>query len=148
VPLLDDVSTYLAASTGLSLTVATSSGGNLYKIPFPEASADAAVCLIEYAGGPIIRAMSAATTSLSNAQAPVAETVRFQVLVREDRDSYQDGRTLIENIYKTVDHVANVTLGSTRYLYMKALAPPAFLAYDANGRPRFYLNVETLKERG
>lgn len=147
-PLLDDVPTYLATSTGLSLTVATSSGGNLFKVPFPEGAPDAAVCLIVYGGRAPIRAMSAATTHLGNAAAPVVETVRFQVVVREDAQSFEDGMELIENISRSLDHVANVTLGSTRYLYIRTLAPAAFLSFDGNLRPRFYVNAEAMKERG
>lgn len=147
-PLLDDVPAYLAASTGLSLAVATSSGGNLFKVPFPEGAPDAAVCLMVYGGLPPIRAMGAATTYLGNAATPVAETVRFQVLVREDAQSFEDGMELIENIGRSLDHVANQTLGSTRYLYIRTLSPAAFLSFDGNLRPRFYVNAEALKERG
>lgn len=120
----------------------TSSAGNLYRAPFPEGSPDSAVCVIEYAGGAPIRAMGASTT------APVAEVVRFQVLVREDIQSFEDGRELIEDIYHELDHLADETMGSTRYLYVRALQSPFFLSFDGNGRPRFVANFEAMKARG
>ena len=147
-PVLDDVASYLAGA-GLGLTVATTSAsGSLYKVPFPEAAPDAAVSLIVYAGQEAIRAMGTATTSLANAATPVAEVVRFQAVVRKDRDSFESCVSLAENIHKTLDHVANVTLGSTRYLYIKTLGPPAFLGFDGNARPRYFVNAEARKERG
>lgn len=139
--LLDEIPAFLAASTGLGLTVATSSGGNLYKVPFPEAAPDAAVCVIEYAGGAPIRAMGASTT------APVAEVVRFQVLVRKGQQGFEAGRQLIEDIYQTLDHLADQTLTSTYYLYVRAVQSPFFLSFDGNLRPRFVANFEAMKRR-
>ncbi len=146
-PVLDDVASYLAGA-GLGLTVATSATGNLYKVPMPEAAPDAATCIVVYGGLPSVRAMGASTTALSNAASPVAEVVRFQVLVRKSAQAFEACVTLAENIHKALDHVANQTLGSARYLHIKTLGPPAFLAFDDNLRPRYFINAEATKERG
>ena len=146
--LLDDVATYIAASTSHGLTVATSAGGNLYKVPLPVA-APSGLCasIVEYGGAPGIRVMS--TGSLN---APIFENVTFQVMVRDNSTDFQAARNTVESVYCALDGLARTRLDGTTsgpiYDWIEAQHQPYFLSYDENGRPRFVVNFSARKERG
>lgn len=142
-----DVATYLGTTGGanIGITLASTSGGTaplIYEAPFPTGSADYAACVIPYAGLPSVRGMGA---SLST---PLAEVTRFQVVVRHDEDHYVTARAKSESVASALDHLAEATLGATRYLYVKTLAPNVYIGPDGNGRHRFAVNCEAMKERG
>jgi hypothetical protein len=140
--LVDDVAEYLGTA-GLGLTVGT----NLFKVPVPEtATADIQVAVVEYGGRPAIRAMG---PSLG---APVAEVSRFQVAVIGQLNDYEASRDLIEDIYRALDNLAETTLGTTRYLLIRALQPPFYMppgeTGDPNAQQHFSCNFEAMKARG
>jgi hypothetical protein len=132
--LLDEIATVLSSATGLTV------GTALFKVPFPENSPDQSICIIEYGGGAAIRNHGASVS------APVAERVRFQVQAREGLNYYSTGRALIETAKNALDSLVG-TLGSTRYLMVKVLGPPIYMAEDGTARHKWAINVEALKER-
>jgi hypothetical protein len=138
--LLDDIGAYLDAQLS-SLSIGST--GNLFLVPIPETAPTPSAWIVEYAGLPSLRAMGA------NAGSPIAENVRFQILVRADQASFSAGRTLAQNIVNTLDHIGNTQLvtGGTRYLYIRALGQPSYLGEDANARHRWNCNFEAAKER-
>jgi hypothetical protein len=136
------MATYLA---GAGIGLAMGSTGNLFKVPFPDGSPDAAVSLLEYPGMEAVRAMGA---SLS---APVFERPRFQVTVRDTLQNFQTARTLATSIYNKLDGLSEETMGTTRYSYVRAIQTPFLLGpagEDKNARPRVVCNYEAVKERG
>lgn len=139
-PLLDDVVDYLAgASLGLT------EGTNLWMVPVPETASSTMVqvSVLQYGGRSPIRAMGA---SLSE---PVAEIPRFNVGVIGQYEQFEDARDLAEDIYEALDNLANTTLGSTRYLLVRALQPPIYLSPDdEDAEHHWSLNFEAMKERG
>lgn len=137
--LLDEMSTFIAAQVA-SLTVATSSGGNLYKMPFPKHAPAAGACIVEFGGEPAIRAMGA------SAGDPVAEIVNFQVVVRAATSSAESARTVMGEVHDALDHMDG-TLSLCRYLYVKATSPPIYLGLDDNERPRWGVDFQATKER-
>jgi hypothetical protein len=146
--LLDDVCTFITTSTSHGLATATSSGGNLFKVPLPVA-APASLCahVVEYGGMPGIRTMSNASPN-----APVLEEQRFQIMVRTSDEGFELGRATMESVYRALDGVAGTRIDGTTsgalYSWIAALSPPVFLSFDENSRPRFYVNFEARKERG
>jgi hypothetical protein len=146
--LLDNICDFITASTSHGLTTSSSSGGNLYKVPFPEGAITPGAFVTEYAGVESVHSFGASRS------APLWETVRFQILVRDTEDQAQRWRNTIESVYRALDWCQNVTLSTsaggsnTRYLSIVALGPPALLRYDDNSRPEFYCNFEARKERG
>lgn len=137
-PLASDVATYLAGTT-LGLTA----GGNLFAIPFPEATtSDQAVCLIEYPGE---APEHAAGASLS---APLYERPRFQVIVRDATSAAAACRALAESIYVALDGLSDTTLSGTRYLQVRAIQSPFYLSMDGQNRHRFVCNYAAEKVRG
>jgi len=81
----------------------------------------------------------------------VFENVRFQFRCRADQTSYEAARGSIESVYRALDGLAETTLPTstgTRYSWITAVSPPAFMLYDENGRPNFYANFQARKERG
>ncbi|MEY4955953.1 MAG: hypothetical protein RL409_210 [Gemmatimonadota bacterium] len=137
--LLDEITNYLAGA-GLGLTVGT----NLWMLPVPE-TADQSIIqtmVLEYGGRPPLRAMG---PSLGD---PVAETPRFNVGVIGQYEQFQDARQLAEDVYQALDNLANTTLGATRYLLVRALQPPIYLAPDdEDNEHHFSINFEAVKER-
>lgn len=146
--LLDDVCAFITATTSCGLATATTSGGNLFKIPLPIGS-PTGLCgaVVEYGGEPGVRTMSSGSPN-----APIMENIRFQVMVRTSEEGFESGRTTIEYVYRTLDGVANTRLDSTTsgvlYSWISALHPPYFLSWDEAGHPRFVVNFEARKERG
>ncbi len=130
--LLDDVGDYLSTG-GLGLT----SGTNLFLGMLPDKPEQA--CGIYETGGFFpIHAMAA---SAGNA---VVERPRIQIVTRSA--TYQGARQLMHNIYKRLDGLRDVTINSTRYLYMQAVSSPAQMGLDGSGRPRIVLNVDIVKK--
>lgn len=143
--LVEDVRTYLVATTSLGLTARTSGSGNLYVIPIPASAPDTAISVVEYASMPPTRAMGA------DLGAPVCENVRFQVMVRVPTTAWATGRQLAEDIYMNLDNLHSTEIGSTgptRYLNVNALGSPTLLGMDGNGRYKFTCDFEARKERG
>lgn len=138
--LLDDIANHLSTSVaGLTLD------SNLWKLTIPETvtSTDIQVGVLEYGGRPALRAMG------PSAGAPVAEIVRFNVAVIGQLSDYQNTRELAEDIYETLDFMSETTLGSTRYLHIRAMQPPIYFPPDdQNAQHHFSVNFEAMKVRG
>ena len=135
--LLADVGNYLAGS-GLGLTL----GVNLFQVPFPAASQDAAVCIVETPGeedefgsGPSL-------------DPPALERPRFQVIARDDPQNALACRTLIEDVRQKLNNLGPVTLGTTVYHHVKATTPVFYLGPDQNERWRWVTNFEAMKGNG
>lgn len=138
--LVDDVVDYLAGA-GLGLTAGT----NLWKLPVPETASQSIVqvTVIQYGGRSPYRAMG---PSLG---APVAEIPRFNVGVIGQYEQFEEARDLAEDIYESLDNLADTTLGSTRYLLVRALQPPIYASPDdEDAEHHFSINFEAVKARG
>ena len=138
-PLGVDVCGYLA-TTGLGLGL--TAGVNLFAVPFPEQSQAQAVCLIEYPGSEPDHAAGPSLT------APLFELPRFQIVCRDIESNALTCRALAESIYQSLDGLADTTLGSARYLLIKAVQSPFYLSQDDNSRHRVVCNYEATKTRG
>ena len=135
--LLADIGTYLAGS-GLGLTL----GVNLFQVPFPATSQDAAVCIVETPGeedefgsGPSL-------------DLPALEQPRFTVQVRDVPQNAQACRTLAEAIRNKLNNLGPVTLGATVYHHVKATTPVFYLGPDQNERWRWVCNFAAMKGNG
>jgi hypothetical protein len=138
--LIDDITNHLSTSVS-GLTV----GVNLWKLPVPETASSSAiqVSVVEYPGRPAMRAMG------PSAGAPVAEISRFNVAVYGQLDDFENTRGMAESIYTTLDYMSETTLGTTRYLHVRALQPPIHLPPDdENAQHHFSVNFEAMKVRG
>jgi hypothetical protein len=138
--LLDDIANHLStAVAGLTLDV------NLWKLPIPETVTSTAVqvAVLEYGGRPAMRAMG------PSAGAPVAEITRFNIAVVGGLSAYATTRTMAESIYETLDFTSETTLGTTRYLHIRALQPPIYFPPDdESAQHHFSVNFEATKVRG
>ena len=137
-PLATDVMTYLTTVGALGLTAGT----NAFAVPFPEQAQDQAVCLIEYPGNSPEHAAGPSLT------APLYERPRFQIVCRDVEANAATCRALAESIYAALDGLADTTLGSARYLLIRALQSPFYLSTDGNGRHRYVCNYMAEKVRG
>lgn len=137
-PLASDITTFIAATTSLGLT----GGTNLFAVPFPEASQDQAVCLIEYPGEKPEHAAGPSGT------APLYERPRFQIICRDVEANAATCRALAESIYAVLDGVADTTMSGTRYLLVEALQSPFYLSPDGRNRHRYITNYTATKVRG
>jgi len=137
-PLASDITTHLAGIGALSLT----GGTNLFAVPFPEASQDQAVCLIEYPGEAPEHAAGASIA------APLYERPRFQIICRDVEANAATCRALAESIYVQLDGLADTTLSGTRYLLVRALQSPFYLSMDGRNRHRYVTNYTAEKVRG
>jgi len=108
----DEIATYLAGA-GLGLTL-SSSGTQVYGVPFPAEAPDTAACVIEYGG---LAPYDAFGPSLS---APVFERPRFQIVCRDAQDRIAACRALILAVEKTLRHFSG-TMGSVTYGFVQAL---------------------------
>lgn len=136
-----DVATYLA-STGLNLGLTIASTGNLFSVPIPDGAPPASVCVVPYGGLPATRAFG------SSLSAPVCEVRRFQVTARSSDATDPDGvETMIEAIYEALDFLGEATLSGTRYLNVKAVAPPIYVGQGENDQHVWTCNFEAWKER-
>lgn len=134
-----EIANYLAGAVP-GLTVGT----NLWTLPIPEtaSSTDIQVSVIAYGGRASLRAMG---PSLGD---PIAEVPRFNVAVYGQLDDFEDTQSMAESIYQALDYLSNTTLGTTRYLHVRALQPPIPLPPDdENTQHHFSINFEAMKER-
>ena len=137
--LLDEVATFIGTNVA-ALTVASTAGGNLFKLPFPKNSADSAACIVELGGESSLRAMG------PSGGAPVAEIVNFQVIVRAASSGAETARSTMRDVHDVLDHM-NGTLSLCRYLYVKATSPAVYLGLDENERHRWVVDFQAIKER-
>ena len=139
-PLLDDISAYLA-SAGLGLV----EGTNLFKSRLPD-SPDLAVAIFEWGGQPNEKTMA------SHPGQAILERPSFQVLVRGDRQnlvsgSYSAARVLAESIYRKLDGYSG-TLSGVAYQFIEAAAPPSHITTDDNDRPHIGCDYDCMKALG
>jgi hypothetical protein len=132
VPIAADVATYLATVGALSLTAGT----NLFSVPFPEASQDQAVAIVETPGS---EDDHAAGPSLSR---PLYEIPRFQVICRDTEANATAARTLARSIRLNLNRLAATTIGDTKVLTCSSLQPPFYLKSDDNNRHYILTNYE------
>ena len=133
-PLSVDVCGYLGTTTiGLGLTAGT----NLFAVPFPEASQDQAVSLIETPGS---QDEHAAGASLS---APLYETARFSIICRDAEANSATAQALARSIRLKLNRMADTTLGTTLVMTMKSLSRPFYISTDSNQRHRWVTTYET-----
>jgi Bacteriophage minor capsid protein len=121
--ILDDIANYLVAY-GI---------GAVHKGRLPDVP-DQAVCLYEY-GGPVPQ-------FTHDGQA--WENPRVQVVARH-RD-YAAARQKAQDIYMLLNGKANLLIGGSRYLQIRALQSPFPLGRDQNDRERIVINLDIAKE--
>jgi hypothetical protein len=134
--LLDDVGNYLQAQGVGTLQVDLFKGG----LPMDSANApvhDAILALIETAGLPPFH--------VHTQQAASFEQPVVQVLIRGEPYGYAQARLRAQAAFEALDGLANVTLGTTQYLWIQALQSPFFLRVDEAGRPVIVFNVRVAK---
>ena len=124
--ILDDMGTYLQAQGVGTL------GVDMYLGLMPD-QPDNCIALFEYAGSP--------PDLHWNGEYP-----GLQVRVRHK--SYSQGRAKIGQIVGLLHGLHETTLGGTRYLLLKARGSPEVLKRDASNRIEWFVNCETIKERG
>jgi hypothetical protein len=96
------------------------------------------ITVIEYQGAKTYRGGSGV----------MAEQPRVQVSVRNS--SYEDARALAEAIYQELDGTSDTIVNDTRYLWIEALSPPAYLGQnqtDQSNSFRVVTNFAVIKER-
>lgn len=136
--IVDEVATLLATNVS-SLTVATSSGGNLFKIPLPVTAPDDAAHVIETGGQRSLRAFGSSIGS------PVMDRTSLQVLLRGDRQGMADLRNLAEEVFENLDHFSG-SVGGREIQYVRA-DPPLYIQQDESERHRFVVNVSAMHRR-
>jgi hypothetical protein len=135
--LIDDVTTYISASTSHGFV----EGSNLYARPWPETAPGSCAAVVDYGGFPSVKCFGN--------QNVIFEQPRFNLLVRST--GVEEGRDSIESVYVALDGLASTVLstGSNKtYSWIQALAPPFFVDFDENGRAIFSCNFECVKEVG
>ena len=127
----DDVAAYLE-TLGLGIVDETIFVNNKPATPH------AIICVFGYAGQP------PDWTNTNKYDRP-----SVQVLVRGAKNGAGAARTLIENIYKDLDGLTNITLSGTFYQRIEATqSGPTMLSQDdGNGRTEFVMNFYTSKTR-
>ena len=131
-PLLSDVSTYLAANvTDTSLVVGT----NLFLGRLPE-DPDTCVAIYEYSG-------EAPTNTFGTSTLPVMENPRIQVVARAS--AYSDASDLAVDVWKQLQKVDNETLSSTRYQRIDSVQSPFALNRDERERMVMVCNFQVNK---
>lgn len=125
--LLDDIGSYLATNGAGTV------GTDIFQGTLPPAPATC-VAIYEYAG------IGASRTSGS----VVSENPRIQVVARDA--GYSAARTKAETIKNILDAIGNVTIGTTRYLWIEALAPPFLMRRDEAGNVLIACNYQVMKE--
>ena len=137
---LDEMATYIGTNVA-ALTVVTSGGGNLWKVPFPKHAEASGACIVELGGEPAIRGMGPSVGD------PIAEIVNFQVIVRtSDSSGAEAVRSTMRDVHEALDHMSG-TLSLCRYLYVEATSPPIYLGQDENERHRWLTEFTATKER-
>ena len=125
--LLDDLVTYIA-NAGLGTP-----GTDLFAGSRTVHAPVKCITLAEYNGTPPARTSAGI----------VSENPRVQVRIRDKE--YPDARNTAEALYKLLDGVANTTIGTTRYQFIEALAPPALLGADESGNTEIVINLAIKK---
>jgi hypothetical protein len=110
-------------------------GTDLFMGTMPD-TPDNLVALYEYPG----EGRSLAWNSITR------ESPNLQALVRNK--SYDAGRTKIEQIVNALHGLANVTLGTTKYLLINSIQSPGLLQRDSSNRAIFVVNFSVNKEVG
>jgi hypothetical protein len=134
--LLDDLGAHLQAQGVGTLQIDLFKGG----LPMDSANApvhDAILALIETAGLPPFH--------VHTQQAASFEQPVVQVVVRGNPHDYQEARLRAQAAFEALDGLANVTFGTTQYLWIQALQSPFFLRVDEAGRPVIVFNVRVAK---
>ncbi|NBO55360.1 MAG: hypothetical protein EBU84_12395 [Actinobacteria bacterium] len=127
---LEDLGGYLDTQLA-SLTLGT----NLFYSLLPE-TVDNAVALYENAGAP-------PNFTMGSTNLPQMERPQVQALVRNN--SYSSGRTVCENVYRTLTAIANQTINGNRYLRVEALGMPTLLERDVAKRVVFTMNFDVVR---
>lgn len=130
--LLDDMGTYVAANTSLTL------GTDLYLSLLPD-TPDNVVGLFENTGVVPISAMGSANL-------PKIERPELQFIVRNT--SYATGRTLANELWELLTSVSNATIESTLYHRIEATSSPFVFERDNSRRVLFSCNFNVMKELG
>lgn len=125
--LLDDIGSHL--QTNGAGTVGT----DIFKGTMPD-SPTICVAIYEYAGVGYSRTSGSV----------VSENARIQIVVRDT--GYSAARTKAETIKNILDALGNLTIGTTRYLWIEALAPPFLLRRDQAGNVLIACNYQVMKE--
>jgi len=125
--LLSDLGGYLDSQSTL-----VTLGTNFFYSTIPE-SPDNCVALVEEGG------VSPLYTQGSNGL-PVIERPQLQILVRNT--SYENGRTLIDTLYRILTQITNQSISGRTYLRVSAIASPALIIRDDNKRCVFVCNFE------
>lgn len=128
--LLEDVGGYLDSQLG-TLTLGT----NLFYSLMPE-TVDNVVALYENAGAP-------PNFTMGSVNLPQMERPQLQALVRNT--SYSSGRTVAEDVYRTLTAIANQTINGNQYLRVEALGMPSLLERDVSKRVVFTLNFDVVR---
>lgn len=128
--LLEDLGGYLDTQLA-SLTLGT----NLFYGLMPE-TVDNVVALYENAGAP-------PNFTMGSGNLPKMERPQLQALVRNT--SYSSGRTVCEDVYRTLTAIANQTINGNSYLRVEALGMPSILERDATKRAVFTMNFDVVR---
>lgn len=137
--ILDDLGLYLQTQ-GLGTLGTTLFKGSV-PLDTPEVSiVNSLIALLETPGLPPERVHDGPSASVDQ---PV-----IQVLVRGEPHGYEAARALSEDLYRTLDGLANITLQGTAYLWLLAMQPPFPLPWDALGRPVFVFHLRCAHARG
>jgi len=128
--MLDDIGTYIAANTSLTL------GTDLFLGLMPDDPGNV-VAIYENGGATPVSTMGGASL-------PVMERPELQVIVRNA--TYATGRSTAETLYQLLTQVAGQTLTSTLYHRIEAISAPAVFDRDQNRRVLFTTNFTVLKD--
>ena len=104
------------------------------------ASPSLCCALVEYTGEEPMRNHNEGAAGLG---AQSGERPRFQLLCRAE--SYETGRSLIQDIWQHLDAITNENLSGTFYVAVRALQSPFLLRRDENNRYVFAANFAVTK---
>ena len=135
----ESVCSYLASISALDLT----SGTNLFAGLLPDAP-DAAVAVFERPGmKPLMTLTGPAGTSGAAQVQSLLDRPVIQIRVRGPMGSYAATNTLMQQVYGTLQGLANqdVPGGGMFFLLLEATGFPLFMGQDTRQRPEFSLNM-------
>lgn len=127
--LLEDLSAYLVADLGLV------AGTDLFIGISPEAP-DRWVSLHETTSNP-------PTFTMGGSGVPIIESPMLMAYARDT--SYLGARTLIQDVWLSLQKIANETLSGTFYQRVQAVSSPVFLSRDENRRVLMSANFSVMK---
>lgn len=128
--LLEDLGGYLDTQLA-TLTLGT----NLFYGLMPE-TVNNVVTLYENAGAP-------PNFTMGSTNLPQMERPQLQAMVRNA--SYSSGRTMAEDVYRTLTAIANQTINGNQYLRVEALGMPQVLERDISKRVVFTMNFDVVR---